>query len=95
VQYLGQGTFGQVVKVINMSTKTVHAMKIIKNKQEYTIQSLVEIKILHKLIDDPNRLDFEKQHLIQMQEYFVFKGYLCIVFEMLEKSLFDIISTTQ
>jgi hypothetical protein len=45
-------------------------------------------------MDDPNRLDFEKQHLIQMQEYFVFKGYLCIVFEMLEKSLFDIVSTT-
>jgi dual specificity protein kinase YAK1 len=37
VQYLGQGTFGQVVKCINMKTNSVHAIKIIKNKEEYTI----------------------------------------------------------
>lgn len=30
-----------------------------------------------------------------MQEYFVFRGYLCIVFELLENSLFDIVSTTE
>lgn len=46
-------------------------------------------------MDDPDRLDFEKQHLVQMQEYFVFRGYLCIVFELLENSLFDIVSTTE
>lgn len=40
-------------------------MKIIKNKQEYTIQGLVEIKILQKLMDDPNRLEIEKKHLVQ------------------------------
>lgn len=37
IQYLGQGTFGQVVKCINLETNTLHAIKIIKNKQEYTI----------------------------------------------------------
>ena len=67
-------------------------MKIIKNKQEYTIQGLVEIKILQKLMDDPNRLEIEKKHLVQFQEFFVFREYLCIVFELLEKSLFDIVS---
>lgn len=95
VQYLGQGTFGQVVKCVNLKTKSVHAMKIIKNKQEYTIQGLVEIKILQKLMDDSDRLDFEKEHLVQMQEYFVFRGFLCIVFELLDKSLFDIVSQTE
>jgi len=46
VKYLGQGTFGQVVKVVNLFTGSYHAVKIIKNKQEYTIQGIVEIKIL-------------------------------------------------
>jgi serine/threonine protein kinase len=32
VEYLGQGTFGQVVKCINLKTNTEHAVKIIKNK---------------------------------------------------------------
>jgi serine/threonine protein kinase len=30
-----------------------------------------------------------------MQDYFVFKGYLCIVFELLDKSLYDIVSKTK
>ena len=32
VGYLGQGTFGQVVKCINLQKGTQHAIKIIKNK---------------------------------------------------------------
>ena len=46
-------------------------------------------------MDDTDRLDFEKEHLVQMQEYFVFRGFLCIVFELLDKSLFDIVSRTE
>ena len=30
-----------------------------------------------------------------MQDYFVFRGYLCIVFELLERSLYDIVSNTE
>ena len=30
-----------------------------------------------------------------MQDYFVFKGFLCIVFELLDKSLYDIVSNTK
>jgi len=30
-----------------------------------------------------------------MQDYFVFKGYLCIIFELLDKSLYDIVSKTE
>lgn len=37
IQYLGQGTFGQVVKCVNLQTGSLHAVKIIKNKQDYTI----------------------------------------------------------
>ena len=43
-------------------------------------------------MDDPNRMEVEKNHLVQFQEFFVFREYLCVVFELLEKSLFDIVS---
>jgi hypothetical protein len=72
-----------VVKCLNLKTGTVHAIKIIKNKQEYTIQGLVEIKVLQKLLNDPERSEFEKQYLIKMEDHFVFKDFLCIVFELL------------
>lgn len=39
--------------------------------------------------------DFEKRHIINMQDYFVFRGYLCIVFELLDRSLYDVISNTE
>jgi len=95
VQYLGQGTFGQVVKCINLRSGSYHAIKIIKNKQEYTIQGLVEIKILDKLVNDPCRSEFECKHLIKMQDYFVFKDFLCIVFECLDSSLYDVLLKTE
>ena len=44
---------------------------------------------------EANQTDFEKQHLIQMQDHFVFRGYLCIVFELLDRSLYSIISETE
>jgi dual specificity protein kinase YAK1 len=43
---LGQGTFGQVVKVEDTETKEQKAVKVIKNKPAYHNQALLEIKIL-------------------------------------------------
>ena len=83
------------MKCINLQTGSEHAVKIIKNKTEYILQGIVEIKILEKLNNSPDRTEFEKQHLIKMQDYFVFRDYLCIVFELLSKSLYDIIQETE
>ena len=30
-----------------------------------------------------------------MEDYFVFRDYLCIVFELLDKSLYDVVSQTE
>jgi hypothetical protein len=55
----------------------------------------VEIKILDKLVNDPCRSEFECKHLIKMQDYFVFKDFLCIVFECLDSSLYDVLLKTE
>ena len=53
----------------------------------------MEIKILERLQETP--VEIEKEHLVKMEDYFVFKGFLCIVFELLDKSLYDIVSKTK
>lgn len=47
IELLGQGTFGQVVKCVNIKTKQVVAIKVIKNKPAYFNQSMVEVNILN------------------------------------------------
>lgn len=43
---MGSGTFGQVVKTVNIETNQVVAIKVVKNKPAYFNQGLVEIQIL-------------------------------------------------
>ena len=53
------------------------------------LQGLVETKILEKL----NKRD-ECMNIIKMQAYFVYKEFLCIVFELLMQSLDDMVQVT-
>ena len=50
---------------------------------------------MQKLHNDSNRSEWEKKNLIKMEDFFVFQGYLCIVFELLDRSLYDIVSKTE
>mmetsp|Transcript_14948 Transcript_14948/g.14813 ORF Transcript_14948/g.14813 Transcript_14948/m.14813 type:complete len:269 (-) Transcript_14948:2562-3368(-) len=87
-ELIGQGTFGQVIKCMNMSTRELVAIKVLKNKRTYRNQGSVEIKILHTLncADDMN-----DSNIVQMLDYFVFREHLCIVFELLSYSLYDLL----
>ncbi|KNC97532.1 CMGC/DYRK/YAK protein kinase [Spizellomyces punctatus DAOM BR117] len=90
---LGQGTFGQVAKCVNIKTKEAVAVKVIKNKPAYHNQSLMEVAILEllNLTFDPN----DAHHVVRMKDHFIHHNHLCIVFEMLSVNLYELIKQNQ
>ncbi|CAH7688172.1 CMGC/DYRK/YAK protein kinase [Phakopsora pachyrhizi] len=86
---LGQGTFGQVVKCQDMKTHEVVAVKVVKNKQAYFSQSMMEVTILELL---NNTWDAEnKHHILRMKDTFIHQNHLCLVFELLSSNLYELI----
>jgi len=82
MEFLGKGSYGQVVKCLNMKTREFVAIKVLKNKKEYYDQGLHEIQYLHKL----NKSD-DSRNIVSLLDHFVFRGHLCLVFELLDDTL--------
>ncbi|XP_077517252.1 CDC like kinase darkener of apricot isoform X3 [Amblyomma americanum] len=86
VTTLGEGTFGKVVKVIDMHTDQTMALKIIKNVEKYREAARLEINVLEKLA----KWDPSGKHLcVRMLDWFDYHGHMCLAFEMLGLSVFD------
>ncbi|XP_047947072.1 dual specificity protein kinase YAK1 homolog [Salvia hispanica] len=86
---LGQGTFGQVAKCWVAEMNSFVAVKIIKNLPAFYQQALVEVAILTTLNKkfDPE----DKNHIVRIYDYFVHQNHLCIVFELLDVNLYELI----
>uniref|UniRef100_A0A8C7YQL3 Protein kinase domain-containing protein n=1 Tax=Oryzias sinensis TaxID=183150 RepID=A0A8C7YQL3_9TELE len=82
-RFLGEGTFGKVAKCTNLSTNEEVAIKIIKNGFNKTAED--EIRALTEI----SKLDAHKNSLVKFVEWFHYNSHVCIVFEMLDQSLFD------
>eukprot|EP00039_Didymoeca_costata_P018895 m.335440 g.335440 ORF g.335440 m.335440 type:complete len:483 (-) comp17593_c0_seq1:1306-2754(-) len=83
---LGKGSFGDVVKVMDHKTKSFLACKIIRNERRFHKQAQCEIKILDLL----RRQDRKGTHnVIHMKDYFLFRGHLCITFQMMHCDLYS------
>uniref|UniRef100_A0A3P9LPD1 Protein kinase domain-containing protein n=1 Tax=Oryzias latipes TaxID=8090 RepID=A0A3P9LPD1_ORYLA len=82
-KFLGEGTFGKVAKCKNLSTNKEVAIKIIKNgfdnAGEKELKALIEI----------SKLDADKYNLVKCVDVFRYKSHVCIVFEILDQSLYD------
>lgn len=85
LEFLGRGTFGQVVKCWKKGTNEIVAIKILKNHPSYARQGQIEVNILSRLSQE-NADDF---NFVRAYECFQHKNHTCLVFEMLEQNLYD------
>lgn len=87
---LGQGTFGQVFKCSTQEDGGgMVAVKVIKNQAAYYHQARVEIGVLQFLNTraDPN----DTCHIVRLKDFFLHKNHLCLVFELLNLNLFELV----
>ncbi|EDO49238.1 predicted protein, partial [Nematostella vectensis] len=85
LEFLGRGTFGQVVKCWKKGTNELVAIKILKDHPSYARQGQIEISILAKLSAENS----EAYNFVRAIECFQHKNHTCLVFEMLQQNLYD------
>jgi serine/threonine protein kinase len=84
---LGSGSFGQAVKCFDHKNREYVCVKIIKNKKKFSKQAQIEINIL-EYIRDKNDKD---SNTVKIIEHFMFRNHICIVFELLDINLYELI----
>lgn len=88
VSVIGKGSFGQVCKCIDHKLKETLAVKIIRNKRKFHKQGAVEVKLLKSMKEqDPEDI----YNIVSIKNHFTFRNHLCIVFELLSISLYDLL----
>ncbi|XP_056272490.1 homeodomain-interacting protein kinase 3-like isoform X2 [Pseudoliparis swirei] len=85
LEFLGRGTFGQVVKCWKRETGEVVAVKILKNHPSYARQGQIEVEILARLSSE----NADEHNVVRALECFQHRSHTCLVFEMLEQNLYD------
>ncbi|KAK2715513.1 hypothetical protein QYM36_010199 [Artemia franciscana] len=85
LEFLGRGTFGQVVKCWKKGTNEIVAIKILKNHPSYARQGQIEVNILSRLSQE----NADEYNFIRAFECFQHRNHTCLVFEMLEQNLYD------
>ncbi|KAE8445836.1 hypothetical protein EG329_012759 [Mollisiaceae sp. DMI_Dod_QoI] len=85
---LGKGMFSGVVRAIDVTTKKLVAIKLIRNNETMRKAGMKEIEILQKLNEaDPE----DRKHMIRLERHFEHKGHLCMVFENLSINLREVL----
>ena len=86
---IGQGVSSLVFEVKSNKDGNFYALKVIKNKRAYKNQSLIELKILTTLNQKVDKDDI--YHIIRVHDYFFYYEHLCIVFELFNENLFQLL----
>jgi dual specificity tyrosine-phosphorylation-regulated kinase 1 len=88
---IGRGSFGSVVQAVDNISGTLVAIKIVKPKYGWTIQTNNELANLTKV----NQMETDNLFFVKMLDFFEENGYLCIVLELLEKTLYHFLIETK
>lgn len=92
LKVLGQGTFGIVVRAMDHKLHVPVAIKIIKNKPNYTKQAQEEIKTLQLLnSDDPD----DEANIVRLLDSCVFRNHYLLIFELLPSDLYALIQANR
>lgn len=86
IDKLGTGMFGNVLKCYDYKDKKIVSIKIMKNDILWSLQSINEIKILKKLNNNKNILNYI--------EHFNFRSHICVVTELLYLDMFKVLEFT-
>lgn len=90
IQVLGQGSFGQVIKVYDHKHKKNLALKIIRNKKKFEYQAKIEIKVLKDIRDNDPK---DKSNIIKLIDNFVFRKHHWLTFDLFSMNLFELIKS--
>lgn len=85
---LGKGMFSGVARAVDITTKKLVAIKIMRNNDALKKGGFTEIAILQKLNSaDPDN----KKHIVKFERSFEHKGHLCMAFENLSLNLREVL----
>ena len=92
IDLLGTGISGQTFKVLCLNDNKYYALKIIKNNNIWTKLSHYEYLIMKKL----NEIDKkDEHHIIRSYDCFKYNNHLCIVNELMQKTLLEILKANR
>lgn len=89
LEVLGAGSFAQVIKCWDHKSQKEVAIKIIKSHKKFTKPSETEVKVLSYL-----KKEAEKRssfNFVNILACFQFRKHLCLVFELLSFTLYDLL----
>ncbi|CAH9106253.1 unnamed protein product [Cuscuta epithymum] len=84
---MGQGTFGRVLECWDRQTRDFVAIKVIRSIEKYRKAAMAEVDVLHRLSEN----DTAYSHCVQILDWFDYRNHICIVFEKLGPSLYDVL----
>ncbi|KAG8007676.1 Homeodomain-interacting protein kinase 2 [Nibea albiflora] len=87
IDFSGEGSFGKVARCVNLTTGTKVAVKIHKERGDVSKVIRKEIKMLKTI----RTLDADKNNIVNFIEGFRFNSLSCLAFEMLDRSLWDLL----